>query len=122
MDVSFFPFRSPDTCYKLPWLNSGCDALVGRQIGLSTDMDASRVSQDGIVTRHDGAAGDLRVAPITAINAVSAFLEGKEIEYMRTISPGLPLPRIIEMLDVFHKCEAFQNPAIRVAFEDRAAV
>jgi hypothetical protein len=120
MDISFFTFRSPDTCYKLPWLNSGCDALVGRQIGLSMDMDASRVSQDGIVTRHDGESGDLRIAPITAINAVSAFLEGKEIEYMRTSSPGLALTRIIEMLDGFHKCEVFQNPAIREVLEDLA--
>jgi hypothetical protein len=120
MDISFFTFRSPDTCYKLPWLNSGCDALVGRQIGLSMDMDASRVSQDGIVTRHDGESGDLRIAPITAINAVSAFLQGKEIEYMRTSSPGLALTRIIEMLDGFHKCEVFQNPAIREVLEDLA--
>jgi hypothetical protein len=62
----------------------------------------------------------LRIAPITAINAVSAFLEGKEIEYMRTSSPGLALTRIIEMLDGFHKCEVFRNPAIREVLEDLA--
>ncbi len=120
MDVLFFTSGGTDTCYKLPWLNSGCDALVSRKIGWSMDMDATRVSQDGIVTRHAGDSGDLRLAPITAINVVSAFLGGKEIEYMGTSSPGLALGRIIEMLDGFHKCEVFQNPAIREVLEDLA--
>jgi len=120
MDISFSTFRSPTTCYKLPWLNSGCDGLVGRTIGSSMDMDASRVSQDGIVTRHDGDSSDVHITPLTAINAVSAFLQGKEIEYLRTSSPGLALIRIIEMLDGLYKCEVFQNPAIRQLLEELA--
>jgi hypothetical protein len=120
MDLSFFTFHSPDTCFKLPWLNSGCDTLVSRKIGWSMDMDASRVSQDGIVTRHDGDSADVRIGPITAINVVHAFLEGKEIGYMRTSSPGLALTRIIEMLDGFYKCEVFQNSAIREVLEELA--
>ena len=120
MDISCSTFLSPNTCYKLPWLNSGCDALVSRKIGWSMDMDASRVSQEGIVTRHDGDSGDVRIAPITAIDAVRAFLEGKEIEYMGTSSPGLALTRIIEMLDGFYKCEVFRNPAIRDLLEELA--
>ncbi len=120
MDISFSTFLNPNTCYKLPWLNSGCDALVRRNIGSSMDMDASRVSQEGIVTRHDGGSGAVRIAPITAIDAVRAFLEGKGIEYMRTSSPGLALTRIIEMLDGFYKCDVFQNPAIRELLEELA--
>ena len=120
MDISFSVSRSPNTCYKLPWLNSGCDALVGRRIGSSMDMDESRVSQDGMVTRHDGDSGDVRIQPITAIDVVGAFLKGNEIEYMQTSSPGLALTRIIEMLDGFYKCEVFQNPAIRELLEELA--
>jgi hypothetical protein len=118
MDVSFSTFRTPDACYSLPWLNSGCDALVSRRIGSSFDMDATRVSQDGIVTRHDGNSGDLRVSPITATEAVRSFLEGMEIEYLRTSSPGLALTRIIEMMDGFYTCEIFQNLAIRETLEE----
>jgi hypothetical protein len=118
MDVSFSTFGSPDTCYSLPWLNSGCDALASRRIGSSFGMDATRVSQDGIVTRHDGNSGDLRISPITAIQAVQAFLEGQEIKYLRTSSPGLALTRIIEMMKGFHGCEMFQNSAIRETLEE----
>ncbi len=120
MDISFSTFRSPDTCYALPWLNSGCDGLVSRKIGSSSGMDASRVSRDGIVTRHDGDSGGVRVSPITAIHVVSNFLEGTGVEYLRTSSPGLALTRIIEMLDGFYKCEVFQNPAIRELLEELA--
>ena len=120
MDTSFSTFRSPTACYKLPWLNSGCDRLVSRTIGLSVDMDASHVSQHGLVTRHDGDSSDVHIGPITPIDAVSAFLEGKQIEYLRTSSPGLALTRIVEMLDGFYKCEVFQNPAIRQLLEDLA--
>jgi hypothetical protein len=62
----------------------------------------------------------VRITPITAIDAVRAFLEGKEIEYLHTSSPGLALTRIIEMLDGFYKCEVFQNPAIRELLEELA--
>jgi hypothetical protein len=120
MDISFSTFFDANACYKLPWLNSGCDALVRRKFGWSMGMDASRVSREGIVTRHKGGDGDVRIAPIKAIDAVHAFLEGKEIEYMRTSSPGLALTRIIEMLDGFYKCEVFQNPAIREVLEELA--
>jgi hypothetical protein len=120
MDMSFLNFGSPDTCYRLPWLNSGCDELVRMKIGHSLDMDSSRVSRDGIVTYHDGDLSDVHIAPITAINAVQAFLKGKQIEYMQTSSPGLALTRIIEMLDGFYKCEVFRNPAVRETLESLA--
>lgn len=118
MDISFSTFRTPDACYTLPWLNSGCDALVRRRIGSSFGMDATRVSQDGIVTRHDGNSGDLSISPITPIQVVKAFLEGKDLEYLRTSSAGLALTRIIEMMEGFYSCEIFQNSAIRQLLED----
>ena len=118
--MSFLTYGSPNTCYKLPWLNSGCDALVSRKIGSSSDMDASHVSQEGLVTQHDGDSGDVRIAPITAIDVVRSFLHGKGIEYLRTSSPGLALTRIIEMLDGFYKCEIFQNAAIRDLLDELA--
>lgn len=120
MDISFSTFLRANTCYTLPWLNSGCDSLVSSKIGSSMDMDASRVSREGIVTRHDGDSGDVRIAPITAVDAVGAFLQGKEIEYLRTSTPGLAHMRIIEMLDGFYKCEVFQNSAIRELLEELA--
>jgi hypothetical protein len=120
MDLSFFAYGSPDACYKLPWLNSGCDALVSREVGSYSDLDASRVSREGVVTRHDGDSSDLRIGPITAINAVRAFLHGKDIQYLQTSSPGLALARIVEMLDGFYKCEVFQNIAIRDLLEELA--
>ena len=118
MDISFSTFRTPNACYNLPWLNSGIDQLVSHRIGSSFRMDATRVSRDGIVTRHDGNSGDVRVSPITSSEAVRSFLQGRDIEYLRTSSPGLALERIIEMMDGFHTCEIFQNPAIREILEE----
>jgi len=120
MDMSFFTYRTPDACYRLPWLNSGCDALVRRKIGSSSEMDASHISREDIVTQHDGNSSDVRISPITAIDAVRAFLHGTGIEYLRTSSPGLALTRIIEMLDGFYKCEIFQNAAIRELLDELA--
>jgi hypothetical protein len=117
MDISFSTYRTPDACYSLPSPNSGCDGLVSQRIGCSLGMDATRVSQHGIVTRHDGNSGDVRVWPITASEAVEAFLKGREIEYLRTSSSGLALTRIIEMMDGLYTCEIFQNPAIRQTLE-----
>ena len=118
MDISFSTFRTPEACYTLPWLNPGCDALVSRRIGSSHDIDATRVSQDGIVTRQRGDSGDVRIQPISAIQAVRAFLEGTQIEYLQTSSPGLALTRIVEMMDGFRNCEIFQNSAIRETLDD----
>lgn len=118
MDISFSTFRTLDACYTLPWLNPGCDALVSRQIGSFHDIDATRVSHDGIVTRQRGDSGDVRIQPISAIQVVRAFLEGTQIEYLQTSSPGLALTRIVEMMDGFRNCEIFQNSAIREALED----
>ena len=118
MDISFSTFRIPDACYSLPWLNSGCDALVSRTFGLSFGMDAARVSQEGIVVRRDGDSGDVRVSPINAVHVVQSFLKGKEIEYLQSSSPGLALTRIIEMMEGFHRCEIFQNSAIRETLEE----
>ena len=78
MDLSFSTFRTADTCYTLPWLNSGCDALVGRRIGVGFDIDAAHVSESGIVTQHAGTSGRVRVSPITPVDAVRAFLQGRK--------------------------------------------
>ena len=51
----------------------------------SHDIDAMRVSQDGIVTRHRSDSGDVRIQPIVMrFGLVRAFLE--KIEYLRTSS------------------------------------
>jgi hypothetical protein len=121
MDISFSTFRTPNACYNLPWLNSGCDALVGRNIGLSHELDAARVSKEGIVVHQDGDSGDVRVNPINAIQVVRSFLEGNDIEYLTTSSPGLALTRIIEMMQGFYRCEIFQNSAIRETLEELSA-
>ena len=118
MDIAFSTFRTPNACYTLPWLNSGCDALVSRKIGSSHEMAASRVSLEGIVIRQDGDSGDVRISPINAIQVVRSFLEGRQIEYLRTSSPGLALTRIIEMMEGFYTCESFQNAAIRELLEE----
>jgi hypothetical protein len=120
MDLSFYTSWEENACYRLPWLNSGCDALVQRTIGGGHDMEAARVSKSGIVTQHYGSTGDARLSAITAINAVTAFLLGKEIRYVNTSSPGLALMRIIEMLGNIRECELFQNSAIRSILEDLA--
>ncbi len=78
MDLSFSTFRVADACYRLPWLNSGCDALVGRKIGGGFDIDAAHVSQGGIVTQHAGTSGRVRMQPITAVEPVRAFSLGKD--------------------------------------------
>ena len=118
MDILFSTFRTPNACYSLPWLNSGCDALVSRRIGSHFGLDKTRVSREGIVTRQDGDSGDVLISPIKATEAVSSFLEGKGIKYLQTSSPGLALTRIVEMLNGFHSCEIFQNPAIRNTLEE----
>ena len=48
MDMSFYAFGNSTASYRLPWLNSGCDALVGHRIGSHFEMDASRVSREGL--------------------------------------------------------------------------
>ncbi|MGA8875915.1 MAG: hypothetical protein WB555_10290 [Candidatus Korobacteraceae bacterium] len=120
MDLDFFNFRMPDACYDMPWLNSGCDALAGRKIGMGFGMDVARVSSDGLVARLDGNSGDVRISPIRAEDVVKAFLDGTGIEYVDTSSPGLALKRIIEMMDGFYSCEMFQNAAIRQTLEELA--
>jgi hypothetical protein len=121
MDLSFYTSWEENTCYRLPWLNEGCDALVQRTIGGGFDMEAARVSKSGLVTQHFGSRGDTRLSAVTAIEAVKAFLWGKEIRYIRTSSPGLALMRIVEMLGSIRDCELFQNSAIRSILEDLAS-
>jgi hypothetical protein len=118
MDISFSTFRVPDACYSFPWLNWGCDGLVGRRIGSSFGMNASSVSQGGIVVRQDGDSGDFRIGPINAVQVVHSFLQGKGVEYLSSSSPGLALTRILEMMKGFADCEVFQNSAIRETLED----
>jgi hypothetical protein len=120
MDMSFYAFGIATASYKLPWLNSGCDALVRRQIGSHSDMDAAHVSQQGLVSQHDGDDGDVRLSPITPADVVKSFLQGCGIEYLRTSPPGLALARILEMLGSFYGCEVFQNEAIRQTLEEMA--
>jgi hypothetical protein len=121
MDLTFFAFRSPETCYRLPWLNPGCDELVQRRIGRGYDIDAAHISRTGIVTQQAGTSGQVRMSPITAIDAVKAFLRGKGIEYLNTSTPGLALERIIEMLKGLRASELFQNVAIRELLDELAS-
>jgi hypothetical protein len=118
MDLSLFAFRAPNICYRLPWLNFGCDALVRQSFNPSLELGATRVSEEGVVTRHWGNSGDLRIGPITAAQVVQSFLLGRGIEYLQISSPGLALSRIIEMMDGFYNCEIFRNSAIRETLED----
>ncbi len=120
MDLHFFTFRTPDACYDMPWLNSGCDALVGRRIGSGFEMDAARAANSGIVARFDGNSGDIRVSPIKAEDVVEAFLHGVNVQYKETSSPGLALQRIVEMMDGFYNCEVFRNEAIRDTLDEMA--
>lgn len=120
MDLGFLTFRSPEACYDMPWLNSGCDALAGRRVGSGLRMDAGRVSRNGLVTRLDGDSASVSIRPVRAEDVVKAFLSGFGIEYVDTSSPGLALRRIIEMMDGFHSCEMFQNPAIRQTLDEMA--
>jgi hypothetical protein len=120
MGMSFYTYGNETASYELPWLNSGCDALVGHKIGWHSEMDATHVSRHGIVSQHDGDDGDVRLSPITSIEVVRAFLEGSGIEYVQTSGPGLALARILEMMGGFHSCEVFQNDAIRQTLEDMA--
>jgi hypothetical protein len=117
MDLSFYGLRNLDACYRLPWLNSGCDRLVQRNVGLGFDIDAAHISQRGIVTQQAGTSGQVRIFPITAVAAVKAFLEGKNVEYLKTSTPGLALERIIEMVQGLDDCQLFQNTAIRELLE-----
>jgi hypothetical protein len=120
MDMSFYTYGNKTASYKFPWLNSGCDALVRRKIGSHSEMNATHVSREGMVSQHDGDDGDVRLSPITSIEVVKAFLQGSGIEYVQTSGPGLALARILEMMGSFHSCEVFQNEAIRQALEDMA--
>lgn len=120
MDMSFYTHGNKTASYKMPWLNSGCDALVRRRIGSHSDMDATHVSREGLVSQHDGDDGDVRLSPIEATDVIKSFLEGSGIEYLQASSPGLALTRILEMMGSFHSCEVFQNEAIRQTLEDMA--
>ena len=120
MDLDFFTFRTPDACYDMPWLNSGCDALAGRRIGSGFGMDEARVANSGIVARLDGNAGDIRITPVKAEDVVKAFLHGMNVQYKEASSPGLALQRIMEMMEGFYKCEVFRNEAIRDTLDEMA--
>jgi len=118
MDVELQTYRDPKACYRLPWLNSGCDALVSGRVGSGFQMDASRVSRNGIVTRHDGDSSHVRISPISAIQVVKSYLQGVGVKYLETSSPGLALVRIIDMMETLHTCEIFQNSAIRDTLDE----
>ncbi len=120
MDMSFYAFGNSTASYRLPWLNSGCDALVGHRIGSHFEMDASHVSREGLVSQHDSDDGDVRLSSITAIDVVRSFLTGSGIQYLRSSSPGLALSRIIEMMGSLRNCEIFQNVAVRDLLEELA--
>ncbi len=120
MDVSFSAFGSPTACYNMPWLNAGCDELASLRLGMGHGIDAARISRSGTVVRHLGYSGDLRISPVKTEDVVRSFLQGIEIEYLGTSSPGLALERIVEMTNGFHNCKIFQNSAIRAALEELA--
>lgn len=121
MDLSFFTLRTPDVCFRLPWLNSGCDGLVEMRIGMGFDLEGARVSQSGIVTQQSGTSGQVRISPITSIDPVKAFLKGKDIEYLKTSTPGLALQRLIEMFKGLRDYRLFQNYAIRELLDELAS-
>ena len=121
MDLSFFGLRDQDMCYRLPWLNSGCDGLVQRNMGGGFDINGAHISRRGIVAQQAGTSGRVRVSPITAVEAVKAFLQGKNIEYLKTSTPGLALERIIEMFKGLGDCRLFQNTAIRNLLDELAS-
>ena len=118
MDWNLSTFRTPEACYRLPRLNIGCDRLVARQFGFGSQMKASRVGPQGIVTRQSGINSDIHLSPITVVQAVKAFLEGAGIQYEETSEAGLALLRIIEMLGSLWECEIFQNAAVRQTLKD----
>jgi hypothetical protein len=120
MDMSFYSYGQNDSCYRLPWLNVGCDELVKSKIGMVFDLDASRVSKHGIVTAHKGKSSSTHLTPITATDVTCAFLRGKEIEYVGTSSPGLAMERIVEMFGGVRGCDLFKNSAIRELLEELA--
>ena len=121
MDILIRTYRDSDPCYLLPWLNVGCDALVQRRVGMGFDLEGSRVSKRGIVTQHQGKGSSVTLQPITAVDITQAFLQGKEIEYVRTSSPGLAMERIIEMFGGIRGCNLFRNSAIRELLEELAS-
>jgi hypothetical protein len=118
--LSFLAVRAPSTCYRLPWLNSGCDGLIEQKIGHGYDIDAAHVSRSGIVTQQAGLTDQARISPITIIEALKAYLKGFGVEYHRSSVPGLVLERIIEMFQGLRDCELFQNAAIRQLLDDLA--
>jgi hypothetical protein len=113
VDLSFSAVPAPTTRYHLPWLNSGCDTLVQHKIGRGHDLDGAHISRSGIVTQQAGTTDQVRISPITTVDAVRAFLKGFGIEYQRISPPGLVLERIIEMFQGLRDCELFQNAAVR---------
>jgi hypothetical protein len=121
MDWNLSTFQTPEACYRLPRLNAGCDKLVARQFGFGSQMKASRVGRQGIITRQHGIDSGIRLSPISVVQAVKAFLEGVGIQYRETSEPGLALLRIIEMLGSLWECEIFQNAAIRQTLKDMSA-
>lgn len=118
MDLDLQSFHDPKACYRLPWINSGCDALVSRCVGSGFEMNASRVSRNGIVTRHDGDSSHVRISSINPIQVVKSFLEGAKVDYLEISSPGLALIRIIDMMKTLRGCEVFQNSAIRDTLDE----
>ena len=113
MDLSFFSSSDPKACYRMPWLNPKCDALVSIRIGHGSDLNAGRVSKRGIVTQHCGDDSATRIWPITPTEVIKAYLDGVGIKYEQTSSSGLALERIIEQLGGLRGSELFQNLAVR---------
>lgn len=120
-DLSFYAYGQNDSCYRLPWLNAGCDALIRGKIGMGFELDAARVSKQGIVAQHQGKRNSTTLQPITAVDVTAAFLQGHQIDYVGTSSPGLAMERIIEMLGGIRGCALFKNPAIRELLEELAS-
>jgi hypothetical protein len=112
-EMSFYSSHDPELCFKMPWLNVGCDRLAGRIIGHGFELNASRVSRTGIVSHHHGDRGDIRLSPVSAKDIIKAFLDGNGLTYKGTSTAGLALERIIESLDGLRGCRVFQNSAIR---------
>jgi hypothetical protein len=120
-DISFYAYGQNDSCYRLPWLKTGCDALIQRKIGMGFELDAARVSKQGVVAQHKGKSSSTTLQPISAVDVTKSFLQGHQIDYVGSSSPGMAMERIIEMLGGIRGCDLFKNVGIRDLLEELAS-
>jgi hypothetical protein len=106
-------FDTTDTqhSFRLPWLHSECDALVGTIIG--TSGVHSRVSQSGIVTFQRGEVENIGITEPEVMKVLSAYLRDGGFQRVKVSTAGLTLERIIEQLRGLIGCQLLQNQGVR---------